>query len=262
MTFRAMAGTLVRRIGRRKLARAVGAVACGVVACGVVASGALVASTARAQGAVLVGSVRDDLGQPVVGAQIFVHGNSATAKTDADGRFRVQGVPYGLTYVAARGPGLLPAVELLRLAPNDSLDFVLDRVNEGTDGARIRSVEQSYLRDLKRFAWATDAARTGLALTDRDIAQRAPAVLTDLLRGVNGFKVVGIGYTARVQSSTNRCEPTVFIDDAEQVNLNINDVRPSSLKLLLAFDSYAVLPPALRSLRTNASCGVISMTSF
>ena len=239
------------------LARRARATVLGVCAVSVVA-----ASHARGQGALLVGSVRDDLGQPVAGAQISVRGKSAVAVTDADGRFRVPGVPYGLTYVAARGPGLLPAVELLRLAPNDSLDFILDRVNERTDGAHIRNAEQGYARDLKRFAWATDAARTGLALTDRDIAQRSPSVLTDLLRGVNGFKVVGIGYSARVQSSSSGCAPTVFIDDAEQVNFNINDVRPSSIKLLLAFDGYAVLPPALRSLRNNPACGVISMTSF
>jgi hypothetical protein len=164
--------------------------------------------------------------------------------------------------VSARGPGLLPAVELLRLAPNDSLDFILDRVNERTDGARIRTVEQNYVRDLKRYAWATDAARTGVALTDRDIAQRAPSVLTDLLREVNGFRVIGIGYTARVQSSTNGCVPTVFVDDVEQVNVNINDMRLSSIKLLLVYASFAILPPALRSLRTNVACGVLSITTY
>lgn len=248
MMVEAMAALLARRARSTVL---------GVCAVSVVA-----ASHARGQGALLVGSVRDDQGQPVVGAQDFVRGNSATATTDADGRFRVPGVPYGLTYVSARGPGLLPAVELLRLAPNDSLDFILDRVNERTDGARIRNVEQSYVRDLKRYEWATDAARTGLALTDRDIAQRAPSVLTDLLRGVNGFRVNGIGYAARVQSSTNGCVPTVFIDDVEQVNFNINDVRPSSIKLLLAYASFSILPPALRSLRTNAACGVLSITSL
>jgi hypothetical protein len=191
-----------------------------------------------------------------------VRGNASTAVTDNDGRFRVPGVPFGLTYVAARGPGLLPAIELLRLVPNDSLDFVLDRIDERTDGARIRSVEQSFARDLKRFAWAADAARTGLALTDRDIAQRAPSVLTDLLRGVNGFRVTGMGYSARVQSTTNGCPPTLFIDDVEQVNANVNDVRPGSIKLLLAYASFAILPPALRSLRTNVPCGVLSITTY
>jgi hypothetical protein len=156
----------------------------------------------------------------------------------------------------------LPAIELLRLVPNDSLDFVLDRIDERTDGARIRSVEQSFARDLKRFAWAADAARTGLALTDRDIAQRAPSVLTDLLRGVNGFRVTGMGYSARVQSTTNGCPPTLFIDDVEQVNANVNDVRPGSIKLLLAYASFAILPPALRSLRTNVPCGVLSITTY
>lgn len=221
----------------------------------------LMAQPLAAQGSILVGSVRDDRGVPVAGAQILIRGAQVRAVTDADGMFRIAGVPLGLTYVAARAPGVLPAVELLRITAADSLAFVLERFRDGDDSVEyVLKAEKAWARDIERYAAATSAARTAFTLTDRDITQLGAAVTTDLFRGPVGFRVVGSGMTAVVVTNSRSCRPNVFIDGQEQLpRFNINEIRPRSIKLLLAFNSQAVLPPQLRSFRVDQLCGAISI---
>lgn len=221
----------------------------------------LLANPLTAQGTMLVGSVRDDRGVPVAGARILIRGEQVKAVTDADGVFRISGVPLGLTYVAARGPGVIPAVELLRITATDSLAFVLERFREGDDSVEyVMKAEKAWARDLERYAAATRASRTAFTLTDRDIALLAPAVTTDLFRGPVGFRVLGAGLTSVVITGSRNCVPTVFLDGSEQLSrFNVNEVRPRSIKLLLAYNSYAILPPQLRSFRADPLCGTIAI---
>ncbi len=221
----------------------------------------LAAQSLAAQGTSLVGSVRDDRGAPVPGAQILIRGDQARAVTDADGVFRITGVPAGLTWVAARAPGVIPAVELLRITSADTLEFVLERVREGDDSvAYVLKAEKGFARDLERYAAAASAARTAFTLTDRDIVQLAPAVTTDLFRGPVGFRVLGGGMTAVAVVNGRNCRPNVFLDGQEQLpRFNLNEVRPRSIKLLLAFNSFAILPPQLRSFRGDPQCGTIAI---
>ena len=218
------------------------------------------AASAMAQQGVLTGSVRDDRGTPLAGVQIQLRGNTMRTTTNELGQFRFTGVPVGITYVSARGPGVLPAVELLRVTPEDTLEFVLDRVHENEDSTVAISAEKAFESDVKRYAAATAAARTAVAFTKRDIAGIAPAVTTDLFRGPVGFRVIGQGSTAVVITSNRNCQPNIFIDGQEQLpRFNINEIRPRAIKLLLAYNSYAILPPELRSVRVDQLCGAISI---
>lgn len=214
----------------------------------------------HAQGAVLTGSVRDNRGLPVAGAEVAVRGNAIRTRTDESGTFRFTGVPVGLTYVSARAPGVLPAVELLRITPQDSLQFILERIYDGEDSsAFVRSAERAYERDLQRYAAATSAARTAAVVTEREIAERSPALTTDLFRTMIGFQVIGNGVEAVVVTKTAGCRANVFIDGQEQVRYNLNEMRPSAIKVLLAYNSFAALPPTLRSFRVEPRCGTISI---
>jgi Carboxypeptidase regulatory-like domain len=221
----------------------------------------LTAVSAGAQGTVLTGLVKDDRGLPVPGASVAVRGNAMRTMTDDAGAFRLVGVPVGLTYVSARGPGVLPAVELLRVTPDDTLEFVLERLHPNEDTTRIvRAAERAFERDVARYAAATAAARTAVSFTDRDIAERSPSVTTELFRLAVGFSVVGDGSAAVVVTKGYGCRPNVFVDGQEMVpGFNLNEIRPTTIKLLLAYNSFAILPAALRSLRVDQRCGAVSI---
>lgn len=216
------------------------------------------AGTLHAQA--LVGMVRDDKGSPVPDVVVTVHGSNASARTDSSGMFRLTALPQGLTYVTAQGGGVLPTAELVKVTPRDTLEFVLARADDDAEGQNKRQqAEERFRKDVATYERVTDGAKTARVITAQDIAHQSPAVTTDLLRGVVGFRIVGFGTTARVISSAGRCPPAIFVDGTEQLVYRLNDIRPQLIKALLAYDGYAVIPPELRSIRTRTSCGTIAI---
>ena len=89
----------------------------------------------------------------------------------------------------------------------------------------------------------------------------APVVTSDLLLTRNGFRVIGSGALARVIGSRSRCSPTVFLDGQALVGFNINDITPSTIKLLVTYPGFASLPIGMQSARGDPSCGAIAIIS-
>jgi len=223
------------------------------------------AGAAHAQGNwALIGFVKDDEGNPVENVQIVVGGLETRGLTDENGRFYIRGVSLGLTYVGARRIGYLPAADLVRLVPSDTLNFVLEKLGQRLDTVKVRTrAEAAWDRDMQRFAWATETARSSSAvLTDRDIKARGAVFTTDLLTSRAGFNVVGQGGTARVVSTRARCAPTVFLDGQPLVAFNVNDILPSTIKLMVTYPGFSAMPVQLQSMRVNPNCGVISILSL
>ena len=213
-------------------------------------------------GWILIGFVKDELGNAIEGAEIIIGSEATRATTDSDGRFRIAGIPFGLNYVGARRIGYLPTVDLVRLSSADTLQFTLDFIGQKMDTVKVKArAEAAWERDVRRYAFATENARYGGILTDRDIAERAPLVTSDLLRSRNGFNVIGSGALARVVGSRSRCTPTVFLDGQPLVGFNINDIIPSTIKLMVTYPSFSSLPVALQTMRGDPSCGVILILS-
>ncbi len=219
-------------------------------------------STASAQGMPLIGFVRDELGQPIEGVEILLGSLEVRARTDEYGRFRIFPLPQGLTYVAARRVGFLPVADLVRITPTDTIEFMMDRIGQRMDTVRVVSrAEAAWERDLRRYEWATAAARSGWVLTDRDIAKRGPVWTSDLLMGRPGFQVVGNGGQARVIGTRGRCTPLLIVDGQPLVGFVLNDIAPSTIKAMITYNSAASLPIEMQTMRGNLSCGVIAIIS-
>jgi hypothetical protein len=222
----------------------------------------VLARSASAQGWTLVGSVKDELGQPVEGAEILVGSLDARARSDIDGRFRISGVTLGLTYVAARRVGYLPVADLIQFSPTDSIELVLDRISQKMDTIKVMArAEAVFQSDIRRYASATDAARTGNVITERDIAERRSPFTSDLVLLRPGFRVIGDGGNARILSTRNRCAPAIVIDGNPMQGIAINDIAPASIKLIVLYPGLSSLPAELQSIRINPACGVISIYS-
>lgn len=223
------------------------------------------AGAAHAQGNwTLIGFVKDDEGNPVENVQILLGGLETRALTDENGRFYVQGVSLGLNYVAARRIGFLPVADLVRLVPSDTLNFVMEKLGQHMDTVKVKSrAEAAWERDMQRYAWATETARSSNSvITDRDIRERGAIFTTDLLASRAGFNVVGQGGSARVVSSRARCSPTVFLDGQPLTAFNVNDILPSTIKLMVTYPGFSNMPVQLQSMRVNPNCGVISILSL
>jgi hypothetical protein len=215
-----------------------------------------------AQGITVVGSVKDELGNPVPGAEVRMGSTKEKAMTDEEGRYRLTGVSLGLQSIGARRIGYLPASDLIRLTSSDTVDFQLDRIGQRLDTVRVQTrADAAWERDLRRYAYAIDAARSGDVITDRDIESRNAMWTTDLLQTQIGFRTIGNGPTARLISTRGNCGPTIFIDGLPVVGFNVNDIPPNTIKLLVTYRNVATLPVQLQLPRTNPNCGVVAIFS-
>ncbi|MCU0648927.1 MAG: carboxypeptidase-like regulatory domain-containing protein [Gemmatimonadaceae bacterium] len=217
-----------------------------------------------AQGITIVGSVTDEEGMPIAGAEVRLGAKDKSVLTDEEGRFRMSGVAIGLQYIGARRIGFLPAADLVRITASDTIDFKLDRIGQRLDTVRVqRRADAAWERDLRRYEFAIDVARQGNVITDRDIEQRNALWTTDLLQTQLGFRVIGNGPTARVVSSRANCAPTIFLDGLPLVGFNPNDIMPNTIKLMVGFPNVGQLPAQLQlpSARVNPNCGVLAIFS-
>jgi Carboxypeptidase regulatory-like domain len=208
------------------------------------------------------GIVRDELGQPIAGAEVVVGRAAQKVVTDAEGRFVVNAVSPGINYLTARASGTLPTVDLLRFQSNAPLEIILDRFTDVADSAsELAARERVLSRVTPLYATASANARTGVAITAREISQRSPGYTSDLFREIVGYRVAGAGPTAYVYTSGGSCMPTIVLDGSERVGMRLNEIAVSSIKLLVAYNAYSVLPPDLRVLRVDSACGMVSITS-
>lgn len=170
----------------------------------------------------------------------------------------IAGVSDGLIVITARGAGVVPLVDLMQHKASDTLARVLRRLDVRADSAEVMAEAESNATVIgDRDERSVGASRSAKAFTEQDIARREPAVTTDLCVGVVGFTVEGSASEAGVTSVRNGCDPTVWVNEVERLPFSLNEIRPSSIKLLLGWNGYAVLPARLRSTRVDPTCGAV-----
>jgi hypothetical protein len=179
--------------------------------------------------------------------------------SDADGRFVLASVPPGVSYLTAKASGLVPSAELIRFTRNDSLDIQLDRFRDVDDSVAVAELGQLFAKRTALYASAVAASRTGVAFTDREIDQRTPSYTSELFRDIVGFRLSGDGAGAILYAVRGGCEPVYFLNGREMLTFAVNDVKPRNIKLLVAYNGYAVIPAEMRGMRVSASCGAVSI---
>jgi Carboxypeptidase regulatory-like domain/TonB-dependent Receptor Plug Domain len=75
--------------------------------------------------ATIAGQVQDSLGKPVANATVRVAGGSPSTTTDAQGQFRLEGVPAGAARVQVLGDGYTPLGFEFTIAPNVTVSLKL-----------------------------------------------------------------------------------------------------------------------------------------
>jgi len=209
---------------------------------------------------VLVGKVTDESGTPIQGAEVQVGSVQGRFTTDADGWFRVTGVPVGLYYFGVRRIGYRPAADLLRYSSGDTIDVVLERISPELDTVKVQArADAMWKRELRRFELAIDASRFGNVITEEDIAQRRPIWTSDLFMQQAGFRVDGNGATARIVSTRGRCIPALFIDGQLARGFNVNDIAPQFIKLMVVYRTANNAPAQLQAVGGNQNCGLIAI---
>jgi hypothetical protein len=172
------------------------------------------------------GHVNAVTGRPVPGARVTVWGTGIETATNAAGEFTLANLPGGTHTLEARALGFAPArqpVDILRGTPGAA-------EVELTNLAIILDTIKVYARRVYPSPFFGDFERRrrmggGRFIDEKEIEQRKPTLLTDLLRTVPGVRVVPStwgGVDALMQGGlglgTGTCRPDLVIDGSRQIN--------------------------------------------
>lgn len=220
---------------------------------------------ARAQGT-LTGHVRDPSGFGVASAEVRISGGPLGAVTDANGAFRVQGVPAGLVRVSARRIGFRPGTTDVTIGVGQTVEVTVVlaytpfRLQQVTVTAR-REPFDARLAGFKQRS----LKRVGTFITRERIEASASSSFSDLLRGVPGVRMgasnSGIRNAVRFRGAN--CAPLVFIDGspASAGEFDVDIIDPASVEGVEIYMGMLTVPAEFNAPRGLEHCGVIAVWS-
>jgi len=166
------------------------------------------------------GHVNVVTGRPVSGARVTVWGTGLETVTSADGRFTLGNLPEGTHTVEARAVGFAPArqpVDIIRGTPG-AAEVELANLAITLDTMKVfaqRVYPSPFSGDFERRR----RLGGGRFFDEKEIEQRKPTLLTDLVRGIPGVQVVpSIWGGVDVVMSPGHCRPELVIDGSRQIN--------------------------------------------
>ena len=223
-------------------------------------------SGVRAQrGATLAGTIHDSIGRPIVGAEVWVLGAGARARSDASGAYYLVSQLAGRATVTARRLGYLAQSRQLRLVDGEEhrLDFVLPGGAQSLEGDTVTATRDVFESRLAGFN-ARSRLQVGHFVTRERIDRANSATLLDILREIPGLRIGGStvrGRSVRLRSAT--CAPLVFIDgfpaSAGEFDLDMIDL--ASVEGIEVYSGLGSTPPQFIGPRDLDRCGVIAIWS-
>ena len=166
------------------------------------------------------GHVNGITGRPVSGAHVTVWGTGIETVASADGGFSLGNLPEGTHTLEARAVGFAPSrqpVDIVRGTPG-AAEVELTNLAITLDTMKVfaqRVYPSPFAGDFERRR----RMGGGRFFDEKDIEQRKPTLLTDLVRGIPGIHVVPTiwGGVEPVMSQGN-CRPDLIIDGSRQIN--------------------------------------------
>jgi hypothetical protein len=178
--------------------------------------------------AVLKGVVSARGGAPIAGAQITVVGTTTDVMSAADGSFTLNGLPSGTHEAVIRKIGFAKVSQIVELASATPKDVKVTLEPATVLGTiHVVGVMENGLNKIGFLQRKQHGA--GIYLTPEQIAAKNPNMTTDLMRSMNGMRVINAGNgrfltsTSTIGSSSEGCI-NLFIDHARFDQFQPGDV--------------------------------------
>lgn len=148
----------------------------------------------KAQGGTITGTVLDEAGRPIAGAEVVAYPATARQRTDSAGHFAFAHLDDGFYHVRARRIGYMALEISTDLSKDGHVDLkfelrnrpaMLDSVVVLANG-KCPALHFGGFNCRKRFG-------KGVYLTDDDIADKGAIDIGDVFNDVDGFRVVQTG---------------------------------------------------------------------
>ena len=221
----------------------------------------------QAATAVVIGIVTAaQTGEPLMGVQVLIRGSRRWAITNQDGAFRLDGLKPGPYVLEFRHPNRAPIVHNLTLEPDQTTELAV-RVDTRTVALPevvIEGRETQPAAKMHEFNSRKAAGHGGYFVTRKDIEERQPRVLSDLLRRVPGLRVDCDFGSCRVTTfnETRRimgpCPIQYFLDGIPFLG-DLDEMTPDQIEGIEVYRGSSSIPPQFNT--GTSMCGVIAIWS-
>jgi hypothetical protein len=213
------------------------------------------------------GVVRDENGQPVPSARVFVRGTNLSTTTSDRGYFSLEGLPGGTHSYEVRALGYLPATSVVHLAPGRPVNeeiFIGDRAVT-LETVRVQAT-LVFSRNLARFQTNRERNSGGTFIGPREIDRYHGMRFSNLLMGVpgvrlsyaNGFSVLMDYRGTDDGQSSGLCVPSIYLDGqrSQYTGAEIEGLyRADELAGVEVYQRYSMRPSEFQDPSSN--CGAI-----
>ncbi len=205
-------------------------------------------------------------GEPLMGIQVVIRGSRRWAITNQDGAFRLEGLKPGPTVLEFRHPNRAPIVHNLTLEPDQTTELavLVDTRTVALPEVVIEGKETQPAAKMHDFNSRMAAGHGGYFVTRKEIEERQPRVLSDMLRRVPGLRVDCDFGSCRVTSfsETRRimgaCPIQYFLDGIPFLG-DVDEMTPDQIEGIEVYRGSSSIPPQFNT--GTSMCGVISIWS-
>ena len=213
--------------------------------------------------AVLAGrTLSDSTKDPLAGVEVVLEKPASRVATDAEGRFSIGEIPWGVQTVIVRKIGYRPVHLRLTVAGDDTVEVDIPMKAAAVELAPIEVTASTVRRGMEDFA-RRRLTGFGRFYDAKDLRRAEHRRLGDFLAGVHGVRVLGGGTRAVLMSSRSNCPMAVWLDGvpltgagSRRFPQDINEFSLSQLDGIEVYSGTAETPVELTG-AGGGSCGTV-----
>jgi hypothetical protein len=201
------------------------------------------------------GVVRDARRAPLMNAIIDIDGFDGSAKTDAQGRFHLTGVPAGSRTLLARAVGFSPM-----MMPIEVTEPAGDPVNVSLERTiflpGVKVTERTTLP--KNLADFEERRRLGFGIFVDSVTIKQKPGVRSLFEGIQGVRVQGRTVSDLdifMSATTGFCTPTIFVDGFKGDTQLLMAMSKESFAGIEVYTHATLAPPKYTVI--GSTCGVV-----
>lgn len=226
----------------------------------------LVATSGRAQSVGMSGTVRDNAGAPVAGADVSVKGRGITFTTNDQGAFHFSDLAAGTYTLTARRLGFRPdsiSVTVAGAAVN-GVTISLAPLAANLSPVVVKTTRVEYKGRLAGYYERLARRSNGQFITRADIDDQNPRTLSQLLQrapGMSAFR--GRGGLSGVRMRGRNCWPLVWLDGTQMPSgeFDLDGISPNTLQGIELYLGSTSAPVRYTGGRDFSGCGTILLWS-
>jgi hypothetical protein len=205
-------------------------------------------------------------GEPLMGVQVLIRGTRRWGLTNQEGVFRVTDLKPGPQVIEFRNPNRAPVVYTLTLEADKITELAvkIDTRTVALPEVVIEGKETQPPAKMQDFFSRKTAGHGGYFITRKDIEERQPRVLSDMMRRVPGLRVDCDFGSCQVTSFTEARRimggcPIQYFLDGVPFSGDVDELTPDQVEGIEIYRGSSSIPPQFNT--GTSMCGVIAVWS-